>query len=136
MDNVSPRVKHIVMEIATLNMNPSAAQKLEMLREGFEAGENFFTDQHRNDETPHMIIKSTFTISDIEIFKEEDDLPEKRLPSINELIETVVQNSSDTGRLIDVLHGVLEYVRSGDDDHPMLRELIKSLPLLTKHSSG
>jgi hypothetical protein len=35
-----------------------------------------------------------------------------------------------------VLHGVLEYVRSGDDDHPMLRELIKSLPLLTKHSSG
>jgi hypothetical protein len=131
--NASAMVKHIVVDVYNIKMNPTTMDKVDMIKRGFEEGESFFVTQFDNTDTdtPHVTIKSTFLMDDIETSQDVEEVVVKQLPSLNELIQEVIKNSNDTNKLIDVLHSVLEYARTGKDDDHFLNDIIRSLPILS-----
>jgi len=134
--NASNMVKHIVFDIDTVILNPTSSDKINMIKIGFNQAEMFYHQLNDTiDSDPHMIIKSTFLIDDIEVTPDTEEIHVKELPTINELLQEAMHNSSDTNKLIDVLHGILEYARFEDGDNNLLADIIQNIPLIAEKTS-
>lgn len=127
--SASSHVKHIYFDVPSqefINMDIGIKEKRNMIRYGFNEGEKFYIENITTEE-PHMVLKSTFLIDTIENTDETEELKQKEFPSLQELISEAIAHSDDTNKLIDTLHGVLEYMRStSEEDHTLILEQIMS----------